>query len=130
MTEIPQTDDLTNRMCRESDAAGGARVWLVHLAVLVLVAGGGVWAMFGVEELYQVSTRCESELLEFRELADRAARSPRRESAARAQQLRQRIQEQVWYHNMDGVRPRVLHTELGLRVRFAETVPSLEERQR
>jgi hypothetical protein len=68
-------------------------------------------------------------LIEFRELAEKAARSSRRDVERVSAELTRRIAAQNWHRNLDGVRPRVLQTPGGLRVRFARTVPNfIEER--
>jgi hypothetical protein len=125
MTEptIKGADDLTTRMCRESDAAGGPTAWMMHLLVLCVLIAAVAWTMLGIRDLRDASDRCESELLEFRELAAKAARSPRRDMARVSAEFTRRITAQSWHKTLDGIRPRVLQTPAGLRVRFARTIP-------
>jgi hypothetical protein len=131
MTEkiVNRTDDLTTQMCRESDAAGGPTAWMMHFLVLCVLVAAVAWTMIGIRDLGEASDRCESELIEFRELAEKAARSPRRDVGRVSAELTRRIAAQNWHRNLDGVRPRVLQTPGGLRVRFARTFPNfIEER--
>ena len=125
---VNRSDDLTSRMCRENDVAQST-AWMMHLLILCVLIAAVAWTMLGIRDLRDASDRCESELLEFRDLAEKAARSPRRDAARVSAELSRRIAAQGWHANLDGVRPRVLQTPAGLRVRFARTVPNfLEDR--
>lgn len=129
MTEFDPTrarDPLAERMCRGSDAARLATV-MIHFLVVCAVAVGAMWTLAGIRNLREDNDRWESELIEFQRLAATAARSPRRDAARVADQFGRRIAEQTWHSNLEGVRPRVLQTPSGLRVRFARTIPTFGE---
>ena len=119
-------DQLAERMCRESDAVG-LSIRMMHVLVLCVVVAGAMWTYGGIRQLRETSERCESELLEFQRLADKAARSPRCDAARVAGEFGRRIAQQTWHASLRGVRPRVLQTPSGLRVRFTRTIPTSGE---
>lgn len=124
--ENSRRNEFAERMCRESDAVGGAIAWATHCIVLAVVVLGSWWTLDGIRRLRDDSRRNAAELREFRDLAARTTRSPQRDAARVKAQVSRRIQEQSWHGNLDGVRPRVLQTETGLRIRLTRTVPGLE----
>ena len=81
----------------------------------------------GKTDEFRITVPSKAELREFRGFIDRAARSPRRDAAKVAAEFRHKIQQQRWHENLEGVRPRVLQTETGVRIRLTRTIPGLRQ---
>lgn len=119
-------DQLTERMCRESDANGTA-TRMIQLLVLCVVVAAAMWTHGGIRELREWNDLCESELIEFQRLAEKAARSPSRDASRVASEFSLCIAKQTWHSGLARVRLRVLKTPSGLRVRFTRTIPMTDE---
>ena len=119
-------DQLAERMCRESDASG-VTTRMMHVLVVCVVVAAAMWTYGGIRQLREWNDRCESELIEFRRLMEKAARSPSRDATRVAKEFGQCIAKQTWHSGLERVRLRVLQTPSGLRLRFTRTVPMMDE---
>ncbi len=119
-------DQLAGRRYGESDAAGFT-TRMMHLLVLCVVAAAAMWTHGGIRQLREWNDRCESELIEFQRLAEKAARSPSRDASRIASEFGRCIAKQTWHSSLERARLRVLRTPSGLRVRFMPTIPMMGE---
>ncbi len=119
-------DQLAEHLCRDSDANGAANR-MIQLLVLCVVVAAAMWTHGGIRELREWNDLCESELIEFQRLTEKAARSPSRDASRVAGEFSLCIAKQTWHSGLERVRLRVLQTPSGLRVRFTRTIPMTGE---